>query len=109
MSKLSKVTSPTDTAIRKIAMDVGKKVVAHIGRAYPEIFAVVAKTAKLSIRNATYNAIMAALDAADKGQDAQQIERNTVHRRKMRKIAKANADFAAGEIGPGELIRRMME
>lgn len=88
MAQLPKVTTPTDEAIRKIAMDVGKQVVAHIEYAYPKMFESVPKIAKLSMRNCVYNAIIAAVEAADEGRDEQQIKDNSEHRRKMAKIMK---------------------
>lgn len=108
MSKnLPKVTSPTDDAIRKIAMDVGKQVVAHIEWAYPEMFATAPKSAKMSIRNATYNAIIAAVNAADKGQDVQQIATNEAHRKEIRRLKKLHADFDAGKISGDEVLEKL--
>lgn len=87
-NNLPKPITQDEALVRQIAMDVGKQVVAHIEWAYPDMFKVVAKTAKLSIRNATYNAVMAAVEAADKGRAEQAIEENSKHRRTMRKITK---------------------
>lgn len=101
---LPKVTTPTDEAIKNIAMDVGKQVVAHIERMYPEMLKAAPKSAKLSIRNATYNAIMAAVEAADKGQDAQQIKRNEEHRKEMKRIKKLGDDYEAGKLSKEDVI-----
>ena len=80
---------PTEQLVRDIAMDVGKEVVAHIEYAYPQMFeAVAAKSAKLSIRNATYNAIMAAVKAADQGQAEQMMDRHDKQRRNQRQMLK---------------------
>jgi hypothetical protein len=82
---------PTDDAIRRIAMDVGKQVVEHIEHAYPEMTKAVSwKSARLSIRNATHNAIMAAVSAADEGRHEQQMRANDDHRRTMRKLRKTS-------------------
>lgn len=87
---LPKVTTPTDEAIRKIAMEVGKQVVEHIERMYPEACNAVAwKSARLSIRNCTHNAIIAAVNAADRGQDGKFISDNEQHRRTLKRISKA--------------------
>jgi hypothetical protein len=84
---------PTDDIICRIAMDVGKEVVEHIEHAYPEMTKVVAwKSARVSIRNSTHNAIMAAVRAADEGRHDEAIERNEKHRREMRRMRKARAD-----------------
>lgn len=86
-----KPLSPTDEAIRNIAMEVGKQVVDHIERMHPEMVAAAPswKSSRLSIRNCTHNAIIAAVNAADRGQDQQFIERNQQHRRKLNRIRKA--------------------
>lgn len=109
MSNLPKPISPSLEIVRKIAMDVGKQVVAHIEHSHAEMFKAVAseKSTKLSIRNATYNAIMAAVNAADEGRDAQQIEANEAHRRKMRRLQKISADIDAGKIGTEEALDRL--
>lgn len=88
-NNLPKPIEFSDALIRQIAMDVGKQVVAHIDHAYPEMFQAVAKTARLSIRNATYNAIMEAVRAADQGQAEVMLERHDKHRRTMTKLRMA--------------------
>lgn len=94
MARDLKPMSPTTEAIRRIAMDVGKDVVEHIEHAYPEMTKAVAwKSARLSIRNATHNAIMAAVNAADEGKHDEAIARNETHRRKMRRLRKAIASI----------------
>ncbi len=102
-----KPISPSLEAVRKIAMDVGKQVVAHIEHAYPQMLEKAPKSARLSIRNATYNAIMAAVNAADEGRDAQQIAANEAHRRKIGRIRKINEDIDAGKIGAEEALERL--
>jgi hypothetical protein len=92
MAQLPKlVPSFTDDVLHRIAMDIGKQVVDHIESAHPEMLrAVISPTStKRSIRNSTYNAIMAAVRAADRGQHEQSMARNDKHRRTMRKIRKA--------------------
>ena len=88
---LPKVTTPTDEAIRKIAMEVGKQVVEHIESMHPDIVAGARswKSARLSIRNCTHNAIIAAVNAADRGQDEKFITDNELHRRTLKQIRKA--------------------
>jgi hypothetical protein len=81
----------TDDLIRRIAMDIGKEVVAHIEHAYPDMFrAVAANSAKLSIRNATYSAVYAAVRAADEGRIEEALKAHDEHRRKMRRLRKAS-------------------
>jgi hypothetical protein len=90
MTTLPATVEFTDAIVRQIAMDVGKQVVAHIEHAYPEMFrAVAAESAKLSIRNATHNAIMEAVGAANRGEVETMLSRHDEHRRTMRKLRKA--------------------
>ena len=90
MSNDLKPVGPTAEAVRRIAMDVGKEVVHHIETMYPEMTKVVAwKSARLSIRNCTHNAIMAAVNAADIGRHEQAIKANERHRRTTNRLRKA--------------------
>lgn len=84
------VVTFTDDLLHRIAMDVGKEVVAYIEHAYPEMFArsSAANSAKLSIRNATHNAIMAAVRAADEGRSEQRIAEHAKQRRTLRRLRK---------------------
>lgn len=80
-----------DDLLRRIAMDVGKEIVAYIDHAYPEMYDGVLspKSARLSIRNATYNAIMQAVKDADRGRSEAAISANDAHRRTMRRLQRA--------------------
>lgn len=82
---------PTDDAIRKIAMDVGKDLVEYIEYMYPEMVAACRswKSAKVSLRNHVHNDIMAAVQAAEEGRDQEMLDRHDKHRRTMRKLRKA--------------------
>lgn len=92
MSNLPARVEFTEELVRQIAMDVGKQVVAHIEHAYPAMLRSVAEdSAKLSIRNATHNAIMEAVSAANKGEVELMLDRHDKHRRVMRKLRKAVA------------------
>lgn len=51
--------------IKAIAMDIGKEVAHHIEIMYPGAVKAVASTFLLSVRNTTYNQIMAALEVSD--------------------------------------------
>lgn len=89
-SNLPKPIGPTEEVVRRIAMDVGEQVVHHIETMYPQVTKVVAwKSARLSIRNATHNAIMTAVNAADIGRAEQSIEANEKHRRWVNRMKKA--------------------
>lgn len=80
----------SDTVVRQIAMDVGKQVVDHIEHAYSDMCDVVAwKSARLSIRNCTHNAIMEAVKAANEGAIEPMLLRHDSHRREMRRLRKA--------------------
>lgn len=97
-TNLPKPVEFSEALIRQIAMDVGKDVVAHIEHAYPQMLqAVSAKSASLSIRNTAYNAIMAAVRAADQGQVEVMLERNSKHRRTMRRLRKEAGMQSFGE------------
>lgn len=90
MANELKPLSPSEEAVRLIAMDVGKDIVEYIEWMYPEMTKAVHswKSTRLSIRNHTYNTIMMMVKAADKGRDREAIERNDKHRRTMRKLRK---------------------
>lgn len=76
--------------MHRIAMDTGKQVVDHIEHAYPAICDSVAwDSARVSIRNTTYNSIMEAVKASAKGELEQMLKRHDEHRRLMRKLRKA--------------------
>ena len=85
-----KPVGPTEDAVRRIAMDVGKQVVHHIETMYPAMTEAVAwKSARLSIRNCTHNAIMAAVNAADIGRHKEAIAANEKLRRYVNRMKKA--------------------
>lgn len=81
----------SEELIRKIAMDVGKEVVAYIEHAYPEAFDGVRspKSFKLSIRNATYNSLMSSIKAAREGRIDELMASRDRHRREMRRLQRA--------------------
>lgn len=79
-----------EALMHRIAMDVGKQVVDHIEHAYPAICDAVAwDSARMSVRNSTYNSIMEAVRASGKGELEAMLERHDGHRRLMRKLRKA--------------------
>lgn len=79
----------SEALVRQIAMDVGKQVVDHIDAMYPRMFDHVSKpSASLSIRNTAYNAIMEAVEAANKGEVEVMLQRHDQHRRTMRALRK---------------------
>lgn len=82
-----------EAAIRKIAMEVGKQVVDHIERMHPDMVAGARswKSSRLSIRNCAYNAIIAAVNAADRGQDEKFVADNEKHRRVLKRIRRAKS------------------
>lgn len=89
-ANLPRVVDFSEAIVRQIAMDVGKQVVDHIEHAYPKMCEAVAwKSARTSIRNSTYNAIMAAVDAANNGEVEPMLDRHDQHRRTMRGLRKA--------------------
>ncbi len=92
MSNVPAIVDFSEALVRRIAMDVGKQVVDHIGAMYPRMFDNVSKpSASLSIRNTAYNAIMEAVKAANNGEVEQMLKRHDEHRRTMRKLRKASS------------------
>ena len=76
----------SDEIIRQIAMDIGKEVVAHIEWAYPDACRAVAwESAKISIRNACHNALIASINAASEGRIEPLMASRAKHRRAMRR------------------------
>lgn len=89
-NKLPAVVDFSEALVRQIAMDVGKQVAFHIETQYPGMFdAVAAKSAALSIRNTTYNSIMEAVKAANKGEVETMLKRHDAHRRDIRRLRRA--------------------
>jgi hypothetical protein len=102
------VEKPADDLIKRIAMDIGKQVVAYIEHAYPAMFeAVASDSAKLSVRNATYNAIIAAGEAFGEGLSEQRLAEHAKQRRVLRKLRKAAAE--AGTKPAEETLREIAE
>ena len=86
----NELTKPdaTRALVKEIAMDIGKEVVHHIEIMYPNAIKVCSSTFKLSVRNCTYNNIMAALDVTDEGQIIARLKANKKFRRKIKAIYK---------------------
>jgi hypothetical protein len=70
--------------IKEIAMDIGKEVVAHIEVQYPKAVAAASSTFLLSVRNCTYNQIMAALEVIDEDAIRTRLERRKSFRREQK-------------------------
>lgn len=67
--------------IKEIAMDIGKAVAHHVETMYPD--SVKNKSMLLSIRNTTYNEIIAAIQVTDEGEIIGRLARRKKHRRKI--------------------------
>lgn len=95
MGNSVKVLKPGEEQVRRIAMDIGKQVVAYIDHAYPEAYDGIMspKSFRLSVRNATANAIMAAVEAADLGLSDTRIKDHEEHRRTMRRLKRASGSY----------------
>lgn len=78
--------------IRAIAMDIGRSVIHHIEIMYPKALEGMPSTFKLSVRNHTYNEIMAAIEVNGEGEVIARLSDREAHRRKIsavyRKIRK---------------------
>jgi hypothetical protein len=70
--------------VKEIAMDIGKAVAAHIETMYPAAVAATSKSMLLSVRNSTYNEIIAALDVTDEDAIRGRLKVRRAHRRKIR-------------------------
>jgi hypothetical protein len=79
----------TDELVRKIAMDVGKQVIDHIADMYPQMLEAAPKSARLSIRNTAYNAIMEAVKAANEGRAESMLDAHERLRRKLGQFRRA--------------------
>ncbi len=75
--------------IKEIAMDIGKEVSAYIEIMYPEAVKACSSTFLLSLRNHTYNEIMAALELTDEQAILRRLEDRRVFRRRWKKTWKA--------------------
>lgn len=62
--KLVKDLTPKEL-FKQVALDIGKQVAHHIETMYPDAVEAESSTFLLSVRNCTYNEIMAALDVED--------------------------------------------
>mgnify|MGYP001587220335 CR=1 FL=1 len=74
--------------VREIALDIGKAVVHHIDTMYPDATAACPSTFRLSVRNCTYNEIMAAIEVNDEGQIIARLAKRKQQRRRIRAFYK---------------------
>jgi len=75
--------------VKEMAMDIGKEVAAYVERMFPQAVAVASSSFLLSIRNCTYNEIMAALADTDPIAIQNRLAVNKMTRRKLRALWKA--------------------
>lgn len=75
--------------IKEIAMDIGKELAAYIERMYPAAVTATSSTFLLSVRNHTYNDIMAALEYTDEEAIRARLKRRSNDRRKLRAMYRA--------------------
>lgn len=85
----------SDDLIHRIAMDIGKQVVAQIDHAHPEVMDAVRSPSsfRLSMRNTVYNAIKSHMEHAEKGQSEQLIEQHEKSRRTLRRLQRAGGSY----------------
>ncbi len=72
--------------VKLIAMDIGKAVADHIESMYPKAVAAVGSSFLLSVRNTTYNEIMAALKTTDEEEIRERLRRRKKERAAMKRI-----------------------
>lgn len=97
---------PPEPTLSEIAMEVGKQVVHHIATIHCNVVAT--RSAHLSVRNCTHNAVMAATLAAEEGRAAEWIRNNEKHRRKINRYRKAGDGFAAGTYTREQVLEEIM-
>ena len=79
-----KAGDPVKALVREIAMDIGKEVAAYISIMYPEAEKACSSTFLLSVRNCTYNQIMAAIGVTDEGQIVTRLHDRKIWRKKWK-------------------------
>jgi hypothetical protein len=79
----------TDELIKEVALDIGKETVFYIETMYPEMFAAVSASAKLSVRNHIFNQIMAAIKVNEEGKIRLRLAERKAQRRYIKKIRTA--------------------
>ena len=72
--------------VKLIAMDIGKAVADHIDSMYPKAVAAASSTFLLSVRNTTYNEIMAALKTTDEDEIRERLRRRKKERAAMKRM-----------------------
>jgi len=75
--------------VKEIAMDIGKAVAHHIETMYPAAVEASTPTMLVSVRNAVFNEIMAALDTTDEDAIRARLAERKRHRRKVKAMQKA--------------------
>jgi hypothetical protein len=75
--------------VKAIAMNIGKDVAFHIETMYPLAVSATSRSMLLSVRNAVYNEIMAALDVTDETEILARLQRRKAHRREIKAMMKA--------------------
>lgn len=85
-TRLPAVPSPplSRDLVKEIAMDIGKEVAAHIEVMYPKAVEAASSTFLLSVRNCTYNEIMAALETIDEEAIRERLKTRKSFRRKWK-------------------------
>lgn len=71
--------------IAEIAKDIGASTVSHLRIMYPEAFAALPESGRISLRNHVRNQIMAALDTTDVDEVRARLDRRKMERRAMHK------------------------
>lgn len=82
------LTVYTQDLIKQIALDIGKEVSAHIERMYPDAVTAASSTFLLSVRNCTYNEIMAALVHNNEYEIISRLKERAISRKQLRAMYK---------------------
>lgn len=82
--RVAKPDDPDKALVKGIAMDIGKEVVSYVERMYPQAVSAASSTFRLSLRNAIYNEIIAALKETDPDKIVARLEQRRIARRRLK-------------------------
>lgn len=83
--------------VKEMAMDIGKEVAAYIERMYPKAVEAASSSFLLSLRNHTYNEIIAAIGTSDAGEIEARLKDRKLARRQLRALWKSARTIKPGE------------
>ena len=95
--------------VKQIAMDIGKAVAHHIETMYPHAVHATSKNMLLSVRNTTYNQIIAALAITEEAAILERLAERKRHRREVNALRRAADDLGRQrEAAPSRTVDEAM-